>query len=364
MPDRRAFLKDAASVATGVLFFGLPARARQSSTGSRRQVTVGGQRVKTIDIHSHCLVPEAWDLLKDYDWGAAVRAGLDGPLGRQQLIGHPERLRLMDEHGIDVQAVSINAFWYTAERSLARDLIQLQNEQMAAMCAAHPDRFVTLASVALQFPFLAADQLEAAVRKLGMRGAAIGGSVNGQELAARKFDPFWAKAEELGAVIFIHPQPGPGRPTERLQGNGGLTNVIGNPLETTIALSHLIFEGTLDRFPRLKICSAHAGGYLPSYSGRTDAQCGRGFPDCKSLKRRPSEYLKQLYIDSIIFTAQGLRHLIAEVGASQIIMGTDFPFAWSPVGVDPILKAPGVSDNDRIAILGSNAAKLLQIEPT
>ena len=127
-----------------------------------------------------------------------------------------------------------------------------------------------------QHPQLAADQLEQAVKKLGMRGAAIGGSVEGEELSDRKFDPFWAKAEELGVLLFMHPQPAPGTTqNQRLQGRGGLGNTIGNPLETTVFLSHLIFEGTLDRFPGLKICAAHAGGYLASYTGRSDALCGR-----------------------------------------------------------------------------------------
>src|SRR3984893_11247623 len=129
--------------------------------------------------------------------------------------------------------------------------------------AAQPDRFVGLASVALQHPDLAAEQLEHAVKALGLRGALVGGSVNGEELSDPKFHPFWAKAEELGVVIFIHPQgTAELSASGRLKGNGVLDNVIGNPLETTIALSHLIFEGTLDAYPGLKICAAHAGGYL------------------------------------------------------------------------------------------------------
>ena len=156
--------------------------------------------------------------------------------------------------------------------------------------------------------------------------SAIGGSVNGEEMSDPKFHPFWAKAEELGVLVFLHPQGVPDL-EKRLQGNGLLTNVIGNPLETTIALSHLIFEGTLDRFPGLKLCAAHGGGYLPSYSARSDHGC-LTFPDrCSgpSLKKRPSEYLRDLYFDSIVFTSEALRHLVAECGASQIVMGTDYP---------------------------------------
>jgi aminocarboxymuconate-semialdehyde decarboxylase len=201
------------------------------------------------------------------------------------------------------------------------------------------------------------------VKKLGLRGAAIGGSVNGEELADPKFHPFWAKAEELGCLVFIHPQANPDF-EKRLKGNGGLINVIGNPLETTIALSHIIFEGTLDRFPGLKVCAAHGGGYLPSYAARSDAGCTT-FPErCSAvqIKKKPTEYLRQLYFDSIVFTPQALRHLVTEVGASQIVMGTDYPFPWTKTSVDHILNTPGLSDADRAAMLGDTAAKLLGIK--
>jgi aminocarboxymuconate-semialdehyde decarboxylase len=145
--------------------------------------------------------------------------------------------------------------------------------------------------------------------------------------------------------------------------DGALGNVIGNPLETTIALSHLIFEGTLDRFPDLKICAAHGGGYLPSYAARMDHGCAV-FPDqCKgpTLKKQPSEYLKQLYFDSIVFTPEGLRHLVAECGPSQVVIGTDYAVPWVKDPVDLILDTPTLSDADRIAILGGTAAKLLRL---
>ena len=148
---------------------------------------------------------------------------------------------------------------------------------------------------------------------------------------------------------------------KRFAGNGGLTNVIGNPLETTIFLSHLIFDGTLDKFPNLKILAAHGGGYLPSYAARSDYGCTR-FPEgCKVMKKHASEYLRQLYYDSMVFTPEGLRHLIAEVGVSQIMIGTDYPFPWSTTTVDHILKTPGLSDADKRAILGLTAAKLLKV---
>jgi aminocarboxymuconate-semialdehyde decarboxylase len=330
-------------------------RRSQSATGKRRKIILDGRRVKTVDIHAHCAVPEALAMMQ-------LPAGSSARWDSPQLVIGPDRLRVMDEQGIDVEALSINPFWYAAELDLARRIIQLQNEKLAALCAAYPDRFVAFASVALQHPDLAARQLEDG-KKLGLRGAAIAGHVNGEELSSPRLDPFWAKAEELGALIFIHPQGIP-ELQKRFQGNGYLSNVIGNPLETTIALSHLIFDGTLDRFPHLKICAAHGGGYLPSYADRSDHGCATSPPDCTAaaLKKRPSEYLRQLYFDSLVFTGEGLRHLVAECGTGQIVMGTDWPFPWTATAVDHILNAPGLSVEERRAMLGGTAAKLLAID--
>jgi aminocarboxymuconate-semialdehyde decarboxylase len=272
------------------------------------------------------------------------------------------RLREMDEQGIDVEALSINPQWYRAERDLVTKVIQIQNERLAGFCETWPDRFVAFASVALQYPDLAIQQLVHGVKKLGLRGAAVGASVAGREFSDPMFHPFWAKAEELGVLIFIHPQSTP-QLESRFKGNGWLANTIGNPLDTTIALSHLIFEGTLDRFPGLKICAAHGGGYLPSYAARSNA-VQMTFPHrmTGALKKRPTEYLRQLYFDSIVFTPEALRHLAAEAGPGQIVMGTDYPFPWTSTSVDHILGTPELSDADKVAILGGTAMTLLGIK--
>jgi aminocarboxymuconate-semialdehyde decarboxylase len=274
-----------------------------------------------------------------------------------------EQLRQMDAEGIDIAALSVNPFWYKADRDLAERLIKLQNEKLAELCAAHPDRFVAFATTAMQFPDLAAQQLEYGVKKLGLRGMSVGGNVNGVELADPTFHPIWAKAEELGVLVFMHPLGTP-ELQKRFGGSGDLRNIIGFPLDTTIALSHLIFQGTLDRFPGLKICSSHGGGFLGSYASRSDAICAN-FPDrCASvpLKKKPTEYLRQMYYDSIVFSPEALRHLIAEVGVGQIMMGTDRPFGWTKTAVDHVLATPGASDDDKRAMLGETAAKLLGIK--
>src|SRR5881628_1719817 len=362
---RREFLQTTGGALAGLAFVGceLMAAAPARAQARRREVVVSGRRVRTVDVHAHCAVPEAL---------ALMNLKLGGPLYRPELSMATEvstRLRAMDEQGIDVEALSINPNWYAADRDLARQIIKLQNEKLAEACAANPERFVAFATVALQHPDLAAEQLEEGVKKYGLRGAGIGGSVNGEEISDPKFDPFWAKAEQLGVLVFIHPQ-GSGVASEipkRLKGNGLLGNIIGNPLETTIALSHLIFDGTLDKFPGLKICGAHGGGYLPSYAARSDLGCSTQPTQCPGgphgpIKKKPTEYLKQMYYDTMVFTPEGLRHLAAEVGVSRLMIGTDFPYPWTKTAVDHVLGTPGLSDADRVAILGGNAVKLLGIK--
>ena len=335
----------------------------QDNARPRRRASIGSRRITVVDVHGHAFVPEVWETVKDTPLASAARNSLTGAIALGP--GLDARLAYMDREGIDYQVISVNAWGYSAERSLARDIVQIQNEQLAKTCAAHPDRFIAMAALALQHPDLAADQLDTAVNKLGMKAAAIGGSVQGIELSDRRFDPFWAKAEQLGVLIFMHPQTASGTTQNaRLQGRGALGNTIGNPLETTVFLSHLIFEGVLDRFPGLKICGAHGGGYLPSYSGRSDALCGRGGTpgaDCNSLKQKPSAYFRgPLYVDTMVFHDEGLRHLVAEVGADHVFYGTDYPFDW-PVGIDFVLNASFVSVEQKEAILGGNLVKLLRI---
>ena len=352
MRNRRDFIRNAAGATAGLLMsrnrlLGAPARQVGAAPGKRREVSIAGRRVKTVDVHAHCFVPEVWDVVQNTPLAQQAKGNLTGTIA----LGNPQRLIDMDAQGIDYQAININAWGYSAERALARDVVAIQNQKISEWCAKHPD--------------LATQQLEHAVRTLGLRGAAIGGSVEGQELSDRKFDPFWAKAEELGVLLFMHPQPAPGTTQNmRLQGKGGLGNTIGNPLETSVFLSHLIFEGTLDRFPGLKVCAAHAGGYLASYLGRSDALCGRGGAlgaDCKALKKQPSEYFRrELLVDTMIFREDGLRHLVAEAGVGQLVYGTDYPFDW-PVGIDFVLNASFLSNADKEAILGGNAMKLLRI---
>jgi aminocarboxymuconate-semialdehyde decarboxylase len=357
--NRRNFLNMVGSATAGVLMMSGggagAALAAQQAPPERRQVIVGGRRIRVIDMHAHCVIPVT-EIVRGTP---LARSGG----GSRSNLG-PDRLVLMDQQGVDVQALSINGYWwYAADRDLAGKIVTAQNEGLAKWVATHPARFVALASVALQHPDLAAEQLEDGVKRLGLRGASIGGHVSGEDLSLPKYDPFWAKAAELGVLVFMHPGGAENIIKEgALRGRGDLGNIIGNPLETTYFLTRLIFDGTLDKFPSLRVCAAHAGGYLPSYLGRTEvareARANANFAN----KKKPSEYLKsQIIIDTMIFSEEGLRHLVAEMGASQIVYGTDVPFNW-PVTVDLILNAPFLSDADKEAILSGNLRRLLQIE--
>jgi aminocarboxymuconate-semialdehyde decarboxylase len=310
--------------------------------------------VKTIDVHAHCLIPAASNLLGE----DAYKHHTGGIVMEDATT----RLRAMDAQGIDMEALSINPFWYEADSDIASEVVRLNNEALVKICARNPDRFVAFASVALQFPDLAAQQLEDGVKRLGLRGASIGGHVNGEDLSLPKFDPFWAKAAELCVPVVMHPGGADNIIKDgALGGRGDLGNIIGNPLETTYFLTRMIFDGVFDRHPNLKVGAAHAGGYLPSYVMRTDVACEvRNNANCAN-KKKPKEYLRsQILVDTMVFSDEGLKHLVNELGVSQIVYGTDNPLNW-PVTVDLVLNASWLSNADKEAILGGNLIKLLRI---
>lgn len=216
--------------------------------------------------------------------------------------------------------------------------------------------------MSLQQADLAVEQLDYAIGTLKLRGVIVGANVEGDELVAPRLDPFWRRAEALGAVVLLHPA-GFNDAGKRLGGAGALGNNIGFPLDTTIALSHMIFEGFLDRFPRVRIVAAHGGGFLGSYIGRFD-NCRDLQAPCQRMQRKPSEYLRgpQLSFDSLVYSTQNLRHLATTVGAGQIVIGTDFGFPIaSTTPVELVLQTPGLSAEEQTAILGGNAARLLKL---
>ena len=333
-------------------------------------------RSLTVDLHCHSFVKEVEPLVKDRpekqaepglqrrfmgEPSAQYNSQTMLPNAFPKLTSVEARLKDMDAMGVDVQVVSPTSVqhYYWADLDLAREIVRVTNEKMAEECARHPDRLLALGNVALQHPELSLEQLEHCMRNLGMRGVEISTAVNGLELDNPRFASFWARAEELGCVVFIHPfGTSLGERVNRFY----LQNIVGQPIETTIALSHLIFGGVLDRHPGLKILAAHGGGYLPSYIGRSDhAYAAR--PDAHTMKRAPSEYLRQIYFDSLVYQAADLGHLIGQVGASQVVVGTDYPFDMGSYDVHGLVNGvPGLSESERADILGGNAARLIGLK--
>ncbi len=358
MTTRRNFMTAAA---TGLIFCGCgrPSSLR-AQPPAHRPVIVNGRRIKTVDVHSHCLFHEAANLM-----GEAGAKALVPPINNstETFIVIEQRLQAMHSQAIDLEVLSINPFWYEKDRDLAEKIVSIQNDSLAQLVAAHPDRFAAFASLTLQDPALAAQQLETAMKRQGLKGAAIGDQVAGAEFSNPKFDPVWQKAEELGAVLFIHPQGVP-ELDKRWKGNGWLANTIANPLATTIALQHLIYDGSFDKFPGLKVLAAHGGGYLASYAPRDDHACTVAPTFCRTdirLKKQPTEYLNQIYFDSLVFTPEALRHLAAQVGPSQIMLGSDYPYIWEMHPVDHVFSTTTLSDDEKAAILGDNAARLFSL---
>ena len=273
------------------------------------------------------------------------------------------RLKDMDRAGIDIQAVSPapQQTYYWTDPGMGQELARMVNERLAEIVAKWPERFVGLGTVPLQDPDLAVSELEYAVKKLNLRGIEINGSVNGMDLTDGRLslERFFAKVQELDVILFMHP-------TGYTQGERLLdhyfNNVIGNPLETTVAASHLIFDGVMDRYPKLKVVLPHGGGFLAHYWERMN-HGWKARPDCRTvIKKKPTTYLEKFYFDTIVFDPQMLDNMVRRYGADHIVMGTDYPF---DMGVeDPVgfVQRAKLSSSQRDQILGGNAARLLKID--
>jgi aminocarboxymuconate-semialdehyde decarboxylase len=326
-----------------------------------------------IDTHGHLLVPAVTALAADHpgevadaaaeraSFSAASVAANTDQIKRvwPQLTDVGRRLADLAAMGVDIQVVGpmpMHRYW--AEPDLAVKLAAVTNEAVAAHCADGLGRLVGLGTIPLQHPDLAVRVLDRAMGELGLKGVSVSTNVAGRELADRAFDPVWEAAADLGAVVFIHPwgcSLGP-----RLSSNY-LGNTFGQPAETALALSRLIFDGTMDRHPALKLLAAHGGGFLPTCIGRSD-HAWENRPDARGCARRPSEYLRSIWYDALVYTPQALRHLVDVAGADKVVLGTDYPF---DMGVtDPVerVTAAGLPAADRTAVLGGNAATLLGLD--
>jgi len=340
--------------------------------GSRRPA--GGRRPFCVDIHCHVHHPAADEMVKhlvspDREPSSRFANALSRATNRKQmenvwscLTSVEQRLRDMDKMGVDVQAISPSPFHflYWLEPELAAKVSRSVNEHLASIVTAHPDRFVALAHVPLQAPDLAAAELTYCMKALGFRGAEIGTNVVGAEVA-RGRDQFWKTAQELGAVLFMHPNGF--TQGDRLTDHY-FTNVIGNPLDTTVALGHLVFDGVLERFPKLTLVAAHGGGYIAHYPARMDHVWSARIDARTVLKKTPRRSLARVYFDTIVFDRAQLRHLVNLWGPDHVLVGTDYPYdmgMYDPRGF--VGGATFLSANDRAKIMGLNAARLLKIKP-
>ena len=327
----------------------------------------------TIDIHCHLRSDKAAAMVAGNDavsrWFLETAANersqsinrQNGERTHLQGMSAEQRIADMDHMGIDIQAVSPvpRQTYYGADPDLGLATARALNDEIAEMCGRYPDRFTGLGTVPLQAPELALSELDRLHRSLGFRGIEIMTHVAGADLSEDRFRPIFARCEELGLVVFMHPD---GFTEARRFREHYFANVIGNPLDSTVAVHHLIFGGVLENYPGLKIVVAHGGGYLPAYSGRIDHAASARPDCCEQLKDMPTTYLKRLYFDALVYTHHQLQYLVDEYGADHILVATDYPADMGEV--DPIgfiERCPGLDDAQRRAILGHNAARLLSL---
>ncbi|HZF76857.1 MAG TPA: amidohydrolase family protein [Acetobacteraceae bacterium] len=327
----------------------------------------------TIDIHAHVAVPEAAAFVRPHlDLSTIPLAHFATPetqaLNRKQdedrvaVATTPEpRLAELDAMGIDLQVVKPPPpqCYFTLPVEIAVPATRMVNEGIAAFVAKRPDRFIGLGTVPLQDGREAARELGRCMGELGFKGVQILTNVHGRELSDPEYAPFWAEAERLGALVVIHPNGF--TEGERLRRHY-FNNVVGNPFETTLALHYLIFDGVLERYPRLKILAVHGGGYLGAYSGRIDHAWGARSDSRGTLPRPPGEYLQRVFFDTIVFTPHQLEYLVKVFGAGQVTMGTDYWFdmgEYDPIG--HIRSVEGFDETTVAALAGGNAQRLLNL---
>ena len=346
---------------------------KYAPTAARRHGRPGREtrpKSVTIDIHSHVGVPAAAKFVEPHlDWATIPLAHFANAetkaLGQKQeadireRAGHEHRLADLDAMGIDMQLIAPPPpqCYYTVPLDIAVKATQMVNDGIAEFCAKAPDRFKGFGAVPMTDSGEAVKELERCVKHLGFTGVEILTTIAGKELSDPAFASFWKKAEELGVLVMLHPN---GFTEASRLSRFYFNNVLGNPLETTIALHYLIFDGVLERHPKLKILAVHGGGYLGAYSGRIDHAWGARSDSHGALPNSPTSYLKRIYVDTVVFTPNQLAELVRVFGADHVVLGTDYPYdmaEYDPLG--HIAAAEGFDATTVAALAGGNTKKLL-----
>jgi len=347
---------------------------QRRKTNARKRAAVSARRLRhtipAIDIHSH-FVPEEYLRLIEAEgepYGVRLRSGANGPMivVGQAVIGpitaHYHnldlRLKAMDAQRVTVHALSLNPpMVYWADDALGVRLARLVNDAMAEATRAHPERFVALATLPMQDPEAAVNEVDRAVKELGCRGIYLGTNIRGKELNDSLFLPVFERINALRVPIFLHPFNVIG--SQRLT-SYYLHNLLGNPFDTAVAAANLIFSGLLDRFPKLDICLPHAGGAFPYLIGRLN-HGWKVRQECRGLKKPPLSYLRRFTYDTISHAPQSLRYLIDLVGADRVMLGSDYCFDMGYERPVKVITALKLSRKDQEKILSRNAARLLRL---
>ena len=328
-------------------------------------------RPRTIDIHTHILTEETIGLLaKEAPWVAPKLTPIDDDFAVLEVAGTPyrpfprggweleRRFKDMDAAEVDVHVLSATpqTYLYDQDPAMTVATSALQNDQIAKLVKAHPDRFMGIATLPMQVPERAAEELTRAMRQLGMHGAMIGSNIVGKNLDDPSLEPVWATAAELGAFMIIHPANVAG--ADRLR-SYYLANLIGNPLDTTIAAACLVFGGVMERHPKLNVLLVHGGGFVPYQAGRW-AHGWHVRPEPKvHVKKSPEPWINRFYYDTILHAKPQLEFLVASAGPPRVLMGSDYPYDMGTGECVRQVNALWIDDTEKAAILNGNAVKLL-----
>jgi aminocarboxymuconate-semialdehyde decarboxylase len=331
----------------------------------------GSSRPRAIDVHAHVIVPEVYAVAAEHNIFSELptdpgvtdemrgkikdRAGV--VLARMSDL--TDRIAKMDAMGVEVQVLSASLVhqgleWADAQTSLR--LARATNDWIAKAVAAYPARLMGLGTLPLHVPSLAVGELDRCMRDLGLTGVAISTTAGGRELGDPELRPFWAKAEELGAVVYVHPGGNRDPRFKRFH----LWNSVGQAFEEAMAISSLMYEGVLESFPRLRICISHGGGYMPYYMGRIDRNYAEKANTRVNMRKPPIDYLRMLYFDSCVYERAVLQHLVDKVGAERVLLGSDYPVGETRP-IEFVTETDTLSATQKDQIVGTNAAVLLGV---